>query len=250
MKLIGRIFFQTNSSRQNATRFKRLPLLALCLLSIKMPVLGDQGAKALETFRINGSCSQMASDKKSNENVEYGSEFKIVNPSAKMADSIRPCNAEEVKDLIKSAELAANQRDPLDKEETMWWDSAIKSPATLEPLKCSILEGISRTGVLAILYTKMNATRTNGVTGNHLLSFIRVNKGRPFKTLKQFLSNESVYDIKRSVDVEHICSLDGSDRASVILKDERYAGFNYWILKPSPDFSDVASTFVEGMRGD
>jgi hypothetical protein len=250
MKLIDQTFFQINCSRQNAIWIKRLPLLALCLLSIRISALGDQGTKTLGTYRLEGSCAQVASDKKSDENVEYGSEFKIINPTAKMADSIRSCNAGEVKDLLKSAEIAANQREPLDKEETLWWDSAIQPSVTLEALKCSILESVSGNEALAILYTKMNATRKKGVTGNHLLSFIRVNKDHLFKTVKQFLSTETVYDNKRSVDIEHICGLDGGDRADIILKDERYAGFNYWILKPSPDLSDVASTFVEGMRGD
>lgn len=205
----------------------------------------------IPSFKIDGVCSQNDISSQSTDYVQTYSEFKVTADSTSIKSNIKPCETKSLDSWTIFALTEAEKRSTVPSSELMWWNNSITKINSLKPLQCGVIENPGSENKVAILKFKMNAEMKKGITGNGLLSFIQLDKNNnPVKTLSQFISNESFYDITRNVGVEHICDLDKDDKVEIILKDQRYAGFNFWVVKLAENFSSVNLNFVDGLRGD
>jgi hypothetical protein len=202
-------------------------------------------------YQLEGTCADRGSDTAKTDpdsGTEAYHSFEVTNPHSKLSASIRACSAKEKTAVANDSEAAANQRTPLDQDEKESWDGSIDGTVRLSPTDCSVLDVPPAS--LAILDSKLAARRKKEVTGNTLLSFVRLTQDQAPRVIAQFLSSDSIYDVTRHVSVEHLCDLDGDAIPEIILKDERYAGYNFWVLKIDPSHSSLEKKFADGMRGD
>ncbi|MSU44973.1 hypothetical protein EXS45_02225 [Candidatus Nomurabacteria bacterium] len=205
----------------------------------------------IPSFKIDGVCSQNDVSDQSTDYVQKYSEFKVTGDSTTIKSKIKPCETKSLDFWAMFALTEAENRTTISPSELEWWTNSIVKINSLEPIQCGVIENPGSENKIAILKFNMNAGTKKMVTGNGLLSFIQLDKSNnPVKTLAQFISNESIYDITRDVGVKYICDLDKDSKVEIILKDQRYAGYSFWTMKLAEDFSNVNLNSVEGLRGD
>lgn len=217
--------------------------------------LGSAKAEVFSGYEIAGACIKQGSakpkDREDGTSVWFY-DFESAPAPQQLVSRSLPCASESLASYLAFAERRAMARSGVSERELGWWDGAIENPVALtETKRCAILKNEGSENGLLILRTELEATRSEEVTGNQMLSLVQLDgQNNPVHLLSQFLSNESRYDIVRTVSVAHLCDADDDRIVDLVLKDARYAGYSYLLCSYGQRFETLSCERFDGVRGD
>jgi hypothetical protein len=205
-------------------------------------------------YQIAGICQKKGPDQPKAPDEGHAvrfHDFAAVPAETGLDSRVSPCPRDRLEGYVAYAQRHAAARSGLSDRDLEWWDEAIGDPITLtETKRCAILtDGGTQSGLL-ILRTKLDATRSRHVAGNQLLSLVQLDPHNlPLRFLKQFLTNESDFDIVREVSVKYLCDADNDRRVELLLLDRRYAGHSYLLCAYDRDFAHLSCDPIAGASG-
>jgi len=157
---------------------------------------------------------------------------------------VTPCKSSWKTEILKTIKAEY----PGDWEELKdWWK--VTKVIDLKAISCATIN--YQNYQVVIIYFKLIAEKPKDITGNNLLwiSLYNSESLKIGKNLYVGVSNESIYDIKRNLRVKMIADIDNDSFHEIILKDQRYAGYHYLIIKMGEN-GEIKKQEIDSLRGD